>query len=102
MPWVILPKLVLSVRLVSKRPRDGIGVQLVSCTSHISSLLPSLPFSRLSGLAHKSTNKDTTAQNFGKARERLEELRKGGPKMQKSRISRSAIRKSTEDECTVM
>lgn len=102
MPWDILPKLVLSVRLISKRPRDGIGVQPVSYTSTLSSLLLYLPFSGLSGLAHRSTNRDTTAQNFGKARERLEELRKGGPKMQKSRVSRSALRKSTEGECTVM
>lgn len=69
---------------------------------YLSSLLPSLPFPGLSGSAHGSTNRDTTAQNFGKARERLEELRTGGPKMQKSRVSRSAIRKSTEGECTVM
>lgn len=60
------------------------------------------PFFGISSLASRSTNRDTTAQNFGKARERLEELRKGGPKMQKSRVSRSAIRKSTEGECAVM
>lgn len=70
-----------------------------------SSLHPSLLFSLvylLYLLAHRSTDRNTTAQNFGKARERLEELRKGGPKMHKSRVSRSAIRKSTEGECNVM
>lgn len=58
MPWGILPKLVLSVRQVSKRPRDGIGVQLVSYIYFYPTLLPSLlssllfPFSGLSSLAY--------------------------------------------------
>ena len=43
------------------------------------------------------------AQNFPKARERLEDLRKGGPKMQKSRvISRSAVDRRSDGECSVM
>jgi len=41
------------------------------------------------------------SQNFPKARERLEDLRKGGAKMQKSRVSRSAMNKS-EGDCIVM
>ena len=42
------------------------------------------------------------AQNFPKAKERFEELRKGGAKMQKSRVSRSALRKQSEGECVLM
>lgn len=45
---------------------------------------------------------DWTAQNFPKARERLEDLRKGGAKMQKSRVSRSAVNKQSEGDCIVM
>ena len=40
------------------------------------------------------------AQNFPKARERLEELRKGGAKMKKERVSRSAVKQ--ESECSIM
>ena len=40
------------------------------------------------------------SQNFPKARERLEELRKGGAKMKKERVSRSAMKQ--ESECSVM
>ena len=40
------------------------------------------------------------AQNFPKARERLEELRKGGAKMKKERVSRSAMKQ--ESECSIM
>ncbi len=42
------------------------------------------------------------AQNFPKARERLEDLRRGGAKMQKTRVSRSKMNKQSEGECTVM
>ena len=42
------------------------------------------------------------AQNFPKARDRLEDLRKGGAKMEKSRVSRSAVNKQTEGDCVVM
>jgi hypothetical protein len=41
------------------------------------------------------------AQNFPKARERLEDLRKGGRQMQKSRVSRSAMKKQDND-CRIM
>jgi len=44
-----------------------------------------------------------TAQNFPKARERLEELKKGGSKMQKTRVSRSTVSKQQNDgDCIVM
>ncbi|MCJ1479425.1 hypothetical protein MMC13_008110 [Lambiella insularis] len=42
------------------------------------------------------------SQNFPKARDRLEDLRKGGARMQKSRVSRSAVNKQSEGECSVM
>lgn len=42
-----------------------------------------------------------TAQNFPKARERLEDLRGGGSRIQKTRVSRSAINKP-EGDCKVM
>ncbi|KAL9098994.1 MAG: hypothetical protein Q9187_009563 [Circinaria calcarea] len=42
------------------------------------------------------------AQNYPKARERLEDLRKGGARMQKSRVSRSAVKKGSDGECAVM
>lgn len=42
------------------------------------------------------------AQNFMKARERLEDLRRGGAKMQKTRLSRSAVKKENEGDCVVM
>ncbi|KAJ9611993.1 hypothetical protein H2200_003588 [Cladophialophora chaetospira] len=42
------------------------------------------------------------SQNFGKARERLEELKRGGPKQQKTRMSRSNVNKQSEGECVVM
>ena len=41
------------------------------------------------------------AQNFPKARERLEDLRRGGPKMQKSRVSRGTMQRDQGD-CKVM
>ncbi|KAL8823730.1 MAG: hypothetical protein Q9191_005600 [Dirinaria sp. TL-2023a] len=40
------------------------------------------------------------SQNFPKARDRLEELRKGGAKMKKERVSRSAMKQ--ESECSLM
>lgn len=42
------------------------------------------------------------SQNYAKARERLEALKKGGGKMQKTRVSRSNINKQGEGECIVM
>ncbi|KAL1970204.1 hypothetical protein VTN77DRAFT_5364 [Rasamsonia byssochlamydoides] len=42
------------------------------------------------------------SQNFPKARERLEELKKGGSRMQKTRVSRSAVSKQNEGDCVVM
>ncbi|KAL9599135.1 MAG: hypothetical protein Q9179_003664 [Wetmoreana sp. 5 TL-2023] len=42
------------------------------------------------------------SQNYPKARERLEDLRRGGAKMQKTRVSRSKINKQSEGECVVM
>ncbi|KKK27152.1 hypothetical protein ARAM_003619 [Aspergillus rambellii] len=44
------------------------------------------------------------AQGFPKARERLEELKKGGARMQKTRLSRSAVnqQKPNEGDCVVM
>ncbi|KAL8808517.1 MAG: hypothetical protein Q9182_000068 [Xanthomendoza sp. 2 TL-2023] len=44
----------------------------------------------------------SASQNFPKARERLEELRRGGAKMQKTRVSRSKINKQSEGECVIM
>ncbi|KAI4186334.1 MAG: hypothetical protein LQ348_004235 [Seirophora lacunosa] len=44
----------------------------------------------------------SASQNFPKARERLEDLRRGGAKMQKTRVSRSKMNKPTEGECSVM
>jgi hypothetical protein len=46
-----------------------------------------------------------SAQNFPKARERLEDLKKGGSKASlksRERISRSKVGKQNEGECTVM
>ncbi|KAF5865385.1 hypothetical protein ETB97_004202 [Aspergillus alliaceus] len=44
------------------------------------------------------------AQGFPKARERLEEIKKGGARMQKARLSRSNVaqQKQTEGDCTLM
>ncbi|MCJ1311226.1 hypothetical protein MMC25_004897 [Agyrium rufum] len=43
------------------------------------------------------------SQNFPKARERLEDLRKGGARMEKSRVSRSAVNKGSSDgDCRIM
>ncbi|EFE38405.1 chitin synthase activator (Chs3), putative [Trichophyton verrucosum HKI 0517] len=42
-----------------------------------------------------------SSQNFMKARERLEDLRRGGARMQKTRVSRSAVNKN-EGDCIVM
>lgn len=42
------------------------------------------------------------AQNFQKARDRLEELRKGGGTKQKVRVSRSNMKKQSDGECLVM
>ncbi|KAL8732376.1 MAG: hypothetical protein Q9166_002774 [cf. Caloplaca sp. 2 TL-2023] len=44
----------------------------------------------------------SASQNFPKARERLEDLRRGGAKMQKTRVSRSKINKQSEGECVIM
>ena len=44
----------------------------------------------------------TLAQNFAKARERLEELKRGGPKQQKTRVSRSNVTRQSDGECVVM
>lgn len=49
-----------------------------------------------------STNNFPLAQNFPKARERLEDLKRGGAKMQKTRVSRSAVNKQNEGDCVVM
>ena len=43
----------------------------------------------------------SASQNFPKARERLEDLRKGGPKMEKNRVSRNTVKKQQGD-CTLM
>jgi len=51
------------------------------------------------------TDSRSPAQNFPKARERLEDLKKGGSKPQlksRERISRSKVGKHNEGECTVM
>ncbi len=44
------------------------------------------------------------AQNFPKARERLEDLKRGGGKAgpKRERISRSKVGKQNEGECSVM
>ncbi|KAL8953027.1 MAG: hypothetical protein Q9222_001077 [Ikaeria aurantiellina] len=44
----------------------------------------------------------SASQNFPKARDRLEDLRRGGAKMQKTRVSRSKINKQSEGECVMM
>ena len=44
----------------------------------------------------------SASQGFEKARGRLEELRRGNPAKQKTRVSRSAMRKNSEGECTIM
>lgn len=51
--------------------------------------------------ARKTANR-CTAQNFAKARERLEDLRKGGAAKQKTRVSRSHMKKQSDGECIVM
>lgn len=43
-----------------------------------------------------------TAQNFPKARDRLEDLRRGGGAKQKTRVSRSNMKKQSDGECTIM
>ena len=44
-----------------------------------------------------------TAQNFQKAKDRLEELKRGGGRKQKARVSRATITKQQgEGECVVM
>ena len=43
------------------------------------------------------------AQNYPKARERLEDLRRGGARMQKAQVSRSDVKNNhKEGECAVM
>ncbi|KAH8695236.1 hypothetical protein BGW36DRAFT_398521 [Talaromyces proteolyticus] len=42
------------------------------------------------------------SQNFNKARERLEELKKGSARMQKTRVSRSAVTQQNQGDCVVM
>ena len=44
------------------------------------------------------------AQGFPKARERLEELKQGGARMQKTRLSRSAVnqQKPNDGDCVLM
>ncbi|KAJ5860255.1 uncharacterized protein N7529_007565 [Penicillium soppii] len=42
------------------------------------------------------------AQGFPKARERLEDLKKGGSRMQKTRLSRSAVNKQSDGDCILM
>lgn len=44
----------------------------------------------------------SASQGFEKARTRLEELRRGNPAKQQTRVSRSAMRKTSEGECTIM
>ena len=45
---------------------------------------------------------DRVAQNFPKAKERLDDLKRGGEQIKKSRVSRSAVGKQNEGECSVM
>lgn len=42
------------------------------------------------------------AQGLPKARERLEDLKKGGGRMQKTRLSRSAVNKQSDGDCVLM
>jgi hypothetical protein len=44
------------------------------------------------------------AQGFPKARERLEEIKQGGARMQKTRLSRSAVnqQKPNDGDCILM
>ncbi|ODH52704.1 hypothetical protein GX48_01193 [Paracoccidioides brasiliensis] len=43
-----------------------------------------------------------SSQNFMKARERLEDLKRGGAKMQKTKVSRSAVNSQKDGDCIVM
>ncbi|KLJ10058.1 hypothetical protein EMPG_14532 [Blastomyces silverae] len=43
-----------------------------------------------------------SSQNHMKARERLEDLKRGGAKMQKTRVSRSAVNNQNQGDCVVM
>ncbi|KAL8773498.1 MAG: hypothetical protein Q9209_001602 [Squamulea sp. 1 TL-2023] len=54
------------------------------------------------GIGAPANIEDAKPQNFPKARERLEDLRRGGAKMQKTRVSRSKINKQSEGECILM
>ncbi|KGO75947.1 Tetratricopeptide-like helical [Penicillium italicum] len=42
------------------------------------------------------------AQGYPKARERLEDLKKGGNRMQKTHLSRSAVNKQSDGDCVIM
>ncbi|KAL9103647.1 MAG: hypothetical protein Q9163_001342 [Psora crenata] len=44
----------------------------------------------------------SASQNFPKARDRLEDLRKGGAAKQKARVSRSNMKKQSDGECSIM
>lgn len=43
-----------------------------------------------------------TAQNDSRAKERLEEIKRGGARKEKTRISRTNVGKQNEGECSVM
>ncbi|KAL2820089.1 hypothetical protein BJX63DRAFT_338036 [Aspergillus granulosus] len=63
----------------------------------------SLPFS-LSEIRNQILTFPSLAQGFPKARERLEELKQGGARMQKTRLSRSAVnqQKANDGDCILM
>jgi TPR repeat protein len=54
----------------------------------------------LFGTSNGAVTNTDTAQNFAKARERLEELKRGGQRQQKTRVSRTNVK--NDGDCTVM
>lgn len=44
----------------------------------------------------------STAQMDSRAKERLEEIKRGGARKEKTRVSRSHVGRQNEGECTVM
>lgn len=81
------------LRLTWKMRSGGIGVLRVS---------ESLYQYELKRMSPTNISFFSPAQGFPKARERLEDLKKGGSRMQKTRLSRSAVNKQSDGDCTVM
>lgn len=86
MQWAISPRLALELLQILRMRSGGTGDQPVS----------------IGGTFNVFMTLTSTAQNFPQARARLEDLRRGGAKMQKTRVSRSKMNKQPEGECIVM